>query len=164
MDIEQVYKQYAMKVYKYLLVLTKNPELAEELTAETFYRAMKTHKSFRGDCKVLTWLCQIAKYSFYDELRKRGNLKIESIDDEYIEVEDLDYMPEKILIDLDDKVKIYKVIRRLNEDVREVMYLRLLTDLNFREIGEILNRSENWCRVNFYRSKIKLKEELEKDE
>jgi RNA polymerase sigma-70 factor (ECF subfamily) len=72
-DFNEVYKDYGNQVYKYLVYLTKDAALAEELTQETFYQAIKSIHKFREDCKLSVWLCQIAKYSYYKYIRKHRN-------------------------------------------------------------------------------------------
>ncbi len=82
-DFNEIYALYFQDVYKFLLALCHDEELAEELTQDTFFKAMKNYESFRGDCKISTWLCQIAKYSFflYDKRRKR-NVDLDAVSNE----------------------------------------------------------------------------------
>ena len=69
--MEQVYRRHARTVYKFLLAQCRDPGLAEELTQETFYQAVKSVDRFDGTCKVSVWLCQIAKHLWYQHLRKQ---------------------------------------------------------------------------------------------
>lgn len=158
-DIEEIYKKYFEVVNKYLFCLTHNDNLAEELTQETFYRAVKKIDSFKGDCKIQVWLCQIAKNLWYDEIKK--NKRYKSIEEEALEliaIEDT----EKIAIQNTSKLELFKKMQSLDNQTKEVMYLRLTGDLTFKEIADILNKTENWARVTFYRGKQKLlKEEKE---
>jgi len=158
-DIEEIYKQYFEVVNKYLFCLTHNDNLAEELTQETFYRAVKKIDSFKGDCKIQVWLCQIAKNLWYDEIKK--NKRYKSIEEEALEliaIEDT----EKIAIQNTSKLELFKKMQSLDNQTKEVMYLRLTGALTFKEIADILNKTENWARVTFYRGKQKLlKEEKE---
>ena len=153
-DMEQIYKQYFETVNKYLFCLTHNSDISEELTQETFYRAVKKINTFKGDCKISVWLCQIAKNLWYDELKK--NKKFQNTDEEVlIQVED--NVEEKIILN-ESKLELYKKLQKLDKQTREVIYLRITGELSFREIGDILNKTENWARVTFYRGKQKLKE------
>lgn len=68
---KQLYEENVKAVYKYLFCLTHNVDLAEELTQETFYQAMKGMDKFRGECKISVWLCQIGKRLWYKELEKK---------------------------------------------------------------------------------------------
>ena len=153
-NIEEVYKEYSNAVYKYLFCLTGNEELSEELTQETFAIAVKEIKKFKGNCKVSVWLCQIAKHLWYKELKKRKK----SIPLEDIEKLQDSEMIEDIIIKKENKLKLYKDIQELDEKSRKIIYLRMLGNLNFTEIGEILGKTANWARVNFYRAKQKIKE------
>ena len=155
-DMEQIYEQYFETVYKYLFCLTRNSDISEELTQETFYRAVKKIHTFKGDCKISVWLCQIAKNLWYDECRKnRKNLK--TSEDTFLEIQDSDITEEKVIHN-EEKMALYKKLQKLDEKTREVIYLRITGELTFKEIGTILNQTENWARVTFYRGKQKLKE------
>ena len=155
-DMEQIYEQYFETVYKYLFCLTRNSDISEELTQETFYRAVKKIHTFKGDCKISVWLCQIAKNLWYDECRKnRKNLK--TSEDTFLEIQNSDVTEEKV-IQNEEKMALYKKLQKLDEKTREVIYLRITGELSFKEIGTILNQTENWARVTFYRGKQKLKE------
>ena len=153
--MEQIYKQYFETVNKYLFCLTHNSDISEELTQETFYRAVKKINTFKGDCKMSVWLCQIAKNLWYDELKK--NKKTENIGDEMLSIQSEDKIEEKVVLN-ESKIELYKKIQKLDKQTREVIYLRITGELSFKEIGDILNKTENWARVTFYRGKQKLKE------
>ena len=154
-DIEKIYEEYFETVNKYLFCLTKNSDLAEELTQETFYRAVKKIGTYKGECKISVWLCQIAKNLWYDQCRK--NKKIINIDNEILELEAKEKIEDQVISN-DEKIALYKQIQKLDEKTREVIYLRITGELSFKEIGDILNKSENWARVTFYRGKQKMKE------
>lgn len=151
-DMGGAYEEYYQIVYKFLMGLTSgNHELAEELTQETFYRATKNVGKFRGECKMSTWLCQIAKYAFYqyiDKKNKRREVPLETVVDIALEEE-----VEKNYIQNERKIFLYKKIQQLQSPMKDVVMLRLTGDLSFREIGDILGKSENWARVTFYRGK-----------
>ena len=154
-SMEQIYKQYAQTVYGFLLSRTGNPNLAEELTQETFYRAIKASKSYRGEGSVSTWLCGIAKRVLYEYMRKQ---KKESPLDEAEEIPSSSV--EEEVFGKWDSMELLKALHNLKDPMREVMYLRLAGNLSFAQIGEILDKSENWARVTFYRGKEKLLKEL----
>lgn len=155
-DIEKIYDEYFDTVNKYLFCLTHNNDISEELTQETFYRAVKKINTYKGECKISTWLCQIAKNLWYDECRKNKRI-ISSEPIENINIPDLEYFEDK-LIDNEEKIMLYKKIQKLDEKTKEVIYLRLTGELSFKEIGIIMNKTENWARITFYRGKNKLKE------
>lgn len=154
-DIKQVYEQYSNTVYKYLLYLSNKEDVAEDLTQETFAIAVKEINKFKGDCKISVWLCQIAKHLWYKELKKaKPNLNLEEIENE---TEDLVNV-EDIILDKEDKLNFFKNIQKLDEKSRDIIYLRMVGNLDFNEIGEIIGKTPNWARVKFYRAKQKIKE------
>lgn len=155
-DMEQLYKEYFNSIYKYLYCLTHSEDIAEELTQETFYRAIKKIHTFQNDCKISVWLCQIAKNLWYDELKKRKKIKYIS-EEEKGQIE-LEEQVENDIYLKEKKLQLYQRMQQLNEQTREVIYLRITGELSFKEIGQILGKTENWARTVFYRGKEKLKE------
>lgn len=151
--MERVYEENAKAVYRYLFCLTHNADLSEELTQETFYQAMKGFDKFRGECKVSVWLCQIAKRLWYKELRK----KEEPVPPDEMEEEPGSFgsIENEYLLHV-EKVEAFRMLHKLDAVTREVMYLRLTGELSFAEIGNIMEKTENWARVTFYRGKQKL--------
>ena len=154
-DMKKIYEEYFETVNKYLFCLTKNADIAEELTQETFYRAVKKIGTYKGKCKISVWLCQIAKNLWYDECRKNKKLVNNGYD--LLNLETEEKVEEQVILN-DEKITLYKKIQTLDEKTREVIYLRITGELSFKDIGDILNKSENWARVTFYRGKQKLKE------
>lgn len=153
-DIEKIYEDYFQTVYKYLFCLTNNSDISEELTQETFYKAVKKIDTYKGECKISVWLCQIAKNLWYDECRK--NKRITNTEDMF-NVQELSNLEDDVASN-EEKIYLYKKMQMLDEKTREVIYLRITGELSFKEIGVILNQTENWARVTFYRGKNKLKE------
>ena len=161
--IEEIYQKYAGIVYKYIFCLTENENLAEEIVQETFCVAIKNINKFRGDSKISTWLCQIAKYIWYEKLRKQKKQKEIPID----ELENtvlLENFVEEEIFQKEDKIELFKKMQKLDEQTRNVMYLRILGDLSYEEIGEVMGKTSNWARVVFFRGKQKIKEENKNEE
>ena len=157
-NMEEIYKEYSTTVYKYLFCLTQNRDISEELTQETFALAVEDIKKFRGECKLSVWLCQIAKHLWYKELKKnkkKVNVSFEEIKDTVLYDESL----EETICEKEEKLKLFKDMQKLDEKSREVMYLRMVGNLSYEEIGEILGKTANWTRVTFYRAKQKIREE-----
>lgn len=155
-DMEQIYKQYMPQVYKYLFSLCRDPNLAEELTQETFYHALKSIDGFRGECRLYVWLCQIAKNLWIKELnRKKKENKVDLTESHPLS--EANVLDETIF--REEKMTLYKALHTLGEPAREVMYLRLSGEFSFKEIGEIMGKDENWARVTFYRGKQKIRKE-----
>ena len=155
-NLEQLYEEYFQTVNKYLFCLTHNMDISEELTQETFYRAVKKINTYRGECKISVWLCQIAKNLWYDYCRKSKKV-INTDEQELLKIQSPDKLEEQVILN-DEKMSLYKKMQKLDEKTREVIYLRITGELSFKEIGIILNETENWARVTFYRGKNKLKE------
>ena len=155
-DIEKLYEEYFEIVNKYLFCLTHNNDISEELTQETFYRAVRKIDKYKGECKISVWLCQIAKNLWYDECRKNKRT-INTREDCLIDIQETNTLEEEVIAN-DEKMLLYKKMQLLDDKTREVMYLRLSGELSFKEIGIILNKTENWARVTFYRGKNQLKE------
>lgn len=151
--IDEIYLNYAEDVFKYLMCLCHNADLSEELTQETFYQAVKSIDRYNGECKMSVWLCQIAKHSYYKYL-ERNKKPLRDI----FQNEILHLSPETELIHSEDKIALYRIIHLLDEPYKEVLLLRILGGLSFKEIGEIQLKNENWARVTFYRAKMKLRE------
>ena len=160
--IEEIYKDNYGIVYKYLFCLTHNKDLSEDLSQETFVKMIKNIDKFSGKSKLSSWICEIAKNNWIDYLRKNKR-QIEIVngnkEDKEIEIQSEQNIEDEF-IEKEDRDKVYEKINSLDEVSKKVMYLRVQGDLSFKEIGDILGKSENWARVTFYRSKQKLKEEL----
>ena len=160
MNIEEFYRTYFDIVYRYIRSISQDGSLAEEVTQETFFKALKKADQFRGDCDVRVWLCQIAKNTLYDHLKKQekqllGDEKLEKIESAGGE------LLEEKLAQRSQAMEIHKVLHRLSEPYKEVFSLRTFGELNFREIGMLFGKSENWARVTYYRARVKIREELE---
>ena len=161
LNIQEVYEQYFIIVYRYLLSLSHNTHIAEELTQETFFKALKKVDDFRGDCDLRVWLCQISKNTYYDYLKKNKKYVPESQE----ETEDI--FTSDLLQNFSDKetaFQVHQVLHRLSEPYKEVFSLRTFGELTFREIGMLFGKSENWARVTYYRARVKIREELEHED
>lgn len=158
-EMDEIYRLYAPSVFRYLVGITSDPELAEELTQETFYQAIKSIHRFKGQCKMFVWLCQIAKHLYFDHLKREKRVN------RFVHWEQLEQEPTSYIFDLpeeafgvkSDVVSLFCAIRNLPEIQRELVLLRVIGDLSFREIGDLLGQTENWARVTFYRAKTKLR-------
>lgn len=161
-SMDEVYQKYARTVYKYLLSLSHDQEVAEELTQETFYQAIRSIDRFDESCRISTWLCAIAKNQLLTYRRKHPVQ--ENYDDVYEEHRKTAASAEDEAVEGQDRVELMKRLHSCPEPFREILYLRIFGDLSFAEIGEIMGRTENWARVTFYRGKEKLRKELNEDE
>lgn len=161
-DMDSVYREYEKLVYRFLYSHTHDAEWSQELMQETFLRAVNSISRYNGTCKLSVWLCQIAKHILYQELRKKK--QIETV--ELVDCLTDDSAPngETSILKQESKIELYREIHLLPEREREVVLYRITGELSFREIGEILGKSENWSRTVFYRAKQKIREELKKYE
>ncbi len=155
-ELEEIYSKYFEDVYRYVLCLCRNESIAEDITQETFFKALKNIDSFKGDCKMSVWLCQIAKNSYFSYLKKEQNnfKRVEDI----VDVFDAGF--EQILVDDESAFEIHKLLHNLEEPYKEVFTLRFFGDLPFLKIAELFGKTESWARVTYHRARIKLKEKL----
>lgn len=156
-EFEKMRQDCASIVYRFLLSMCRNEDLAEELTAETFYQAYLHIDKFKGECKPETWLCQIAKHAFYRETKRAGR----TVPWEQLERDETN---EDIFERLSNKelaLKLHRELHHLSDPYKEVFTLRVLGELKFKEIADIFGKSESWAKVTFYRAKDKLIERME---
>ena len=161
-DMDSVYREYEKLVYRFLYSHTHDAEWSQELMQETFLRAVNSISRYNGTCKLSVWLCQIAKHILYQELRKKKQIEMVELVD--CLTDDSAPNGETSILKQESKIELYREIHLLPEREREVVLYRITGELSFREIGEILGKSENWSRTVFYRAKQKIREELKKYE
>ena len=155
-NFEQIYEQYYNVVYRYLLSLTKDRHLAEDFTQETFYKALKSIDTYNPEMKMLSWLCAIAKNTYFTwAKRHRRQQHLSEIDEVYTD----DIIDR--LIDSEDTADIYKALHSLSEPYKEVFMLRTFGELSFKQIGKLFARSDNWACVTYHRAKKALLERME---
>lgn len=155
-NIDEIYKKYAKLIKNYIFSITENEELAEEIMQETFIVAINQISKFRGECEISVWLRSIAKKILYKETKKNNSKNMVPIDE--LELKDSKNIEEDY-IKKNNKLKIYEALQKLDNNTREVIYLRITGELTFKEIGQVLHKSENWARVTFFRGKQKLDKE-----
>ena len=155
-DFSKIYQQSVKKVYHFLLGLTRNPELAEELTEETFYQAYLHLESFQGRCAVDTWLCAIAKNAYFKERKRHSRLHPQEklmhleAEDAFAEWEERQQVEQ-----------IRRLLEELEEPYREVFMLYIYGELQFREIAAMYGKSLSWAKMTYYRAKAKLVRKME---
>ena len=152
MDFEEVYHKYAKDVFAFSYSLCRNREVAEDITSEVFLKAISASASFEGKCSLKVWLCQIAKNTYYDYLRKESRQT--ELPEEMPSESDFELK----LLNKAEAIRIHKLLHKLDEPYKEVFSLRIFSELSFAEIGEIFGKSESWARVTFHRAKLKLRE------
>lgn len=154
-NMDEIYRRHAKAVYAFLLAKTADSMLAEELTQETFYQAVKSIGSFKGESSVSTWLIGIANNVLRGYFRKQKKQAEEELPKTELAARG-GTATEDIVLRSMDTISLMQAMHRLPEPYREVLHLRLTADLSFKEIGQIMERTENWARVTYYRGKEKL--------
>lgn len=161
MNMDDIYRKYSLSLKRFVLSLCHNETLAEDIVAETFYKAIKNIDSFK-EGNIFTWLCTIAKNTYLNLITKKETENV-SIDDENIPEPVAPDSVENTCIRKETSIDLYRQIQTLEPLERDVIYLRIFADLSYKEIGDVLGKSENWTRVTYFRSKEKLKGQM-KDE
>ncbi len=161
-DYERLYERYFNDVYLYILRLSGDVHIAEEVTSDTFFSAMRSIDSFRGDCDVRVWLCQIAKNRYYSYMKRRK--RAEPLGDEEIEnIPDQSHGIDEEFVRREDAERIKRVLHKIEEPYREVFMWRVFAELSFREIGQIFGKTENWACVTYHRGRKKILLGLEEE-
>ena len=153
--MDEIYKRYSQIVFHFLYIRCRDSELAEDLMQETFLRALEAIDSYDASCKISTWLCQIAKHLLYQHWEKNNRARLEELEEELEASNDT----ERQAIARLELMDVWDKLQALPADMKKVIELRVLGDLSYKEIGEMLGKSENWARVTFYRGKLILMKE-----
>lgn len=148
-DFEKIYKEYAPQVYRYLIKIGCLPQDAEDITHDAFVKALLHIDQYRGDGKLSVWLCQIAKNTWFSNLRKHKK-----------EIPVLEFDGENIVQD-EYLIEWIDVIEKLEEPYRSVFWDRTLGGYEYMDIARKYGKTESWARVTYHRAKPKLKELLE---
>ncbi len=160
MDFEQVYQTYFKSVYRYIRRLSGDEQLAEEITSETFVQVMRSIGSFRGDCDLRVWICQIAKNTYYTHLKKQN--RIAALDEEaWLALADPAAPVEERLDAKEDAQRIRALLHTLPEPYKEVFMWRTLGELSFAEIGALYGKTANWACVTYHRARQQIKTGME---
>lgn len=158
-EFEEIYRRYFGDVYRYALKLSGSERDAEEITSDTFFKALRSLDGFRGDCELRVWLCRIAKNCFYDRLKKSE--RAETLDDALpLSVDG----PETQVLLHDGAERARTVLHGIAEPYREVFMWRVFAELSFKQIGAIFGKSENWACVTYHRAKSLIRSKLEENE
>lgn len=157
MDIEELYDRYFTAVYKYLFSVSQDKHIAEELTQETFFKALQKIYEFRGQCEIRVWLCQIGKNAYYDYLRKNRRCCPSVEEEERADGQSVELNFEK----KETAHQIHRILHNLNEPYKEVFSLRIFGELSFREISSLFGKSESWAKMTYLRAKRKIREAME---
>lgn len=158
-EIEQIYRTYFNDVFAYIRQLSKDDNIAEEITSETFYKAMRSLSGFRGDCDIRVWLCRIAKNCYFSYLKNTGRSK--SLDDiELLNIPEQGETVEERFLRQDEAKQAQKILHDLPDPYKEVFMWRVFADLSYKQIGQIYGKSDNWACVTYHRARNMIKERL----
>ena len=163
MEFEQIYSTYFKAVYLYVLQLTGDVHTAEEITSETFFKAINTVDRFRGDCDMRVWLCQIAKNTYYSHLKKNSH-ELHPEDALLQNIPDPQVPMEAHFIDRDDARQIRMILHDISDPYKEVFMWRVFGELSFREIAQLYGKSDNWACVTYHRARKMIQSRLEEIE
>lgn len=160
MDFEQIYETHFSDVYLYIRRLSGDEHIAEEITSETFFKALQSIESFRGDCDLRVWLCQIAKNCYYNNQKKK--VRYSSIEDVQLEnIIDLGSSIDEKIADREQAKQIQTILHALPDPYKEVFMWRIFAELSFKQIGQLFGKTDNWACVTYHRARIMLKRRLE---
>ena len=155
-SFEEVYQKYLKEVYCFLLRLSGDREIAEELTQQTFAIAFEKLENFRGECKLSVWLCQIAKHEYYAWTKKQKRYA-NKLDENHADQGD-DLL--NGIINQENGQIIRKILHDLQEPYKEVFMLRVMGEVSYRDIGQLFSKSESQARVTYYRAKKMIVEKM----
>ena len=161
-EFEKIYEVYFNDVFLYIRRLSGSEHIAEEITSETFFKALRSIDQFRGECDLRVWLCQIAKNCYYTYLKKHKKTK--SIDEEsFKNLSDPREMPGEALARREEAQEIRNILHTLKEPYKEVFAWRVFAELSFKEIGQIFNKTDNWACVTYHRARNMIIEKMEEN-
>lgn len=158
-EFDEIYAAYFHEVFLYIRRLSGDEQLAEEITSETFFKALRAIDHFRGDCDIRVWLCQIAKNCYYSYLK--DSRKIERVDPVELFEQPSAECLEDVVIRHEDAAALRTLLHRLKEPYKEVFMWRVFGELSFKKIGAIFSRTENWACVTFHRARNMILKEME---
>ena len=160
MKFEEIYTEYFGDVYRYMLRLSGDEHVAEEITSEAFFAALSSLDKFRGESEVRVWLCGIAKNCYYQYLKKKK--PIVSIDDDGVgEIRDESSDLGECAADKSHAEQIRRILHSIPDPYREVFMWRVFAELDFKEIGKLFGKTDNWACVTYHRAKNMIKERME---
>lgn len=156
-EFADIYQSYFRDVELYLRAICQDESLAEELTEQVFFKALKALPAFRGDCDIRVWLCAMARNVYLSHLRKeKGTLDIDEL-----QIPDPKKPMEEQIADRDQAMIIHRILHDLPEPYKEVFSLRIFGQLSFGDIGSLFGRTANWACVTYHRACQKIQAEME---
>lgn len=158
MDFEEIYQTYFRDVFLYLCSLSANKDIAEEMTQETFTKALKSIHTFDGTKDIRAWLFTIARNTYYTFCRRQKIYADDEISENVADVQ-IDLIDQ--FADEENAFFIHQFLHDMDEPYKEVFSLRIFGELPFEKIGRLFGKSSGWARVTFYRAKKQILEYME---
>ena len=156
-EYEDLYRSYFQDVFLYIKSLANDEHIAEDITSETFLKAIQSIDSFKGNCDIRIWLCQIAKNCYFSYLRKHKKLtNLETVAEP---ADSIDI--EAAMNTAETSMQIHEVLHNLKEPYKEVFSLRTFGELSFKQIAALFGKSENWACVTYHRARNMISEGME---
>jgi len=160
-DIEafaELYRRYLCPIYRFVRAQVADEATAEDITAQVFFRALRSARTFRGEGSYESWLFRIAQNSitsWYKD-RRRGDIAIERVPEEA----DPSPSPATHLILEEARDALWRTVGQLPSTQREVVAMRYLSDLSVDEIAKLTRRSRGAVRILLHRARGKLRKVL----
>ncbi len=156
-EFEDIYNNYFKDIFLYIYSLSGDRHIAEDITAETFMKAIKSIEKFKGNCDIRVWLCQIAKNCYFSFLRKKK--KTVHLDELSEQKDNFNF--EQKISSTEESMEIHEILHNLDEPYKEVFSLRVFGELSFKQIAYLFGKSDNWACVTYHRARNKIKERME---
>lgn len=159
-ELEMIYREIQPKIYAFFLIRTNGQAVAEDLTHDVFYEACKNIKFFKRNSTLQTWLFSIANNllkKYYRSNKYEKNLNLIVVNEKL----SMEKSVEESYIINEETRSLIKQIQALDDLPKEIVVLRVFGELSFKEIGELVQKSENYVRVTFHRTKLKIQKEKE---
>ena len=153
---EHLVRKYQKPIYYFVLRMLRKVEEADEITQQTFVKAYKSLKQFRGDSSFKTWITHIALNLTRTELKRNKRIFV-AFDEEKAKSD----TPEH---EENEKKKnwLMKVLDKLPSTQKAVVTLRICEEKSFKEIAELMESKIGTVKVNFHHAMKQLKEWCEK--
>lgn len=160
-SFEALFARYFSSVYRFAFSLTRSEQTAEELTQQTFYKALKKIDTFEGRSDPGTWLCSIAKHEFFNRIARNREQTCAPDSSAFNQT---DEGMELAIERTEEAMRIHRHLHALQEPYREVFMLRVFGELKYAQIASLFGKTESWARVTYYRAKQMLCQAMKEEE
>jgi len=154
---EEMFERYFGRVYRFALRLTRSTDQAEDITQQTFFRALEKIGDFQGRSDPGTWLCSIAKNEYFSRLRRSRETSFEPGSPVFERMMETAESPAELM-------RLHRELHSLNEPYREVFMLKVFGELKYSQIASLFGKTESWARVTYYRARVELQARIREEE